>query len=192
LTYPGSDAVAPDQDVACFERAIGESGHDRRGVGSIDFGQRSAELHLDASLARSSGQHPMKIATPDHLQSRAELRLVMLSIDGADEVPARIEELESVARHADFLNALAYPQFREHIHAVRGDTEKQSLVDRLARSTLAQDGLDAHTPQEHAQRGTRNPAPDDHDPPDASLRHTSSNLLSWGKRSEGRYITTSE
>src|SRR5215510_10481277 len=123
-------------------RTICESGHDRRWVGSIDFGERSAEFHLDASLPGFSGQYAMKIAAPDHPQSRAELRLVMSSIDGANDAAAGIEELESVARHTDGLNALAYTQFRQHIHAVRSDPEKQSLIDRLAGASLAGDGLD--------------------------------------------------
>src|SRR5262245_56553454 len=159
-------------------RAICESGHDRRWVGPIDFGERSAEFHLDASPPGSSGQDAMKNATPDHLQSCAELRLIILSIDGTDDAPASIEELEPVARHADGLNAPSYTQLGQHIHAVRSDSKKQSLIDRLAGASLADDGLDTHTPQEGAQGGTRNPAPNDNDPSDASLCHASSTCSS--------------
>jgi hypothetical protein len=96
---------------------------------------------------------------------------------GADDVSMGVLELEAATRDADRLDAAVHVQFRQDVHAFRGDTEEQPLVHRFAWPALADDRLDADPSQEHAQCGPGDSRPHDHGAPDISLQSHSPSAL---------------
>jgi hypothetical protein len=125
----------------------------------------------------------MQTAAADHLQPRAEARLVVSPIDGADDLAAGVVELQAVARRADASMRSRTPNSASTFIPL-GATPRNPPSSPASLRRRSQTTTSMPTPQEQAQGGTRDSAPHDHDPADVSLRHASSDLLSTRKRNE--------
>ena len=159
LPHGGSNAIASYQDIASLVPAIPEASRDGRRIGSIDFGEGPAELHLNTGGACCIRQHAMQIAAADHVQPRAEPRLIVPSIDGADGLAASVLKREPAARNADCLDRPVHVELGQHIHAVRRHPQEQPFVHGLARPTLADDHLDADPSRKMPSAGPAIPHP---------------------------------